>query len=206
MVLTAPPDSLEAPTGSARPRLSLGVLRQPTTRRKTANRTLANERCARPSASLDPSEQEDASTRLICPASGTRWHPTARTPSPVRVCAEPRKVAGDCFRLFSGAEVLAGPRRPSGECDRQPDGVVSAVHQRDLKQPVSLRSGQKRLRGDNRRRLLPPFVSGVGQSIRPLVLPSSARCRRVGRPESMCRVGVARNLRPRRRLARDACA
>jgi hypothetical protein len=33
----------------------------------------------------------------------------------------------------NAAEALAGPRRPSGECDRQPDGVLSAVHQRELK-------------------------------------------------------------------------
>ena len=105
MVLTTPPDTAASKPPQARlvPRLSLGVLRQPTTRRKTPDRTLANELCARPWASLDPSEREDESTRLVCPASATRRHPTARTP--IRVCAEPRKVAGDCFRLLSGAGV-----------------------------------------------------------------------------------------------------
>ena len=100
-VLTAPPDtgSLEAPQARLVPRLSLGVLRQPTTRRKTADRTLANERYARPSASLDPSEQEDASTRPVCPASATRWHPTARTP-----CPRLRRTAQNRRRVLSLVE------------------------------------------------------------------------------------------------------
>ena len=123
------------------PRLSLGVLRQPTTRRKTADRTLANERCARPSASLDPSEQEDASTRLVCPASATRRHPTARTP-----CPRLRRTAQTRRRLLSLVERCRSSRalrRRSESPDRARSSAwrtSASAQERSPAEPDSARS------------------------------------------------------------------
>ena len=106
MVLTAPPDtgSLEAPTGSARPPPESE--RPPPADDPSQKRPIGRSRT---SAALDlrrawtpanKKTRQHASYALLPQHDGLQ-----RPGHPVRVCAEPRKVAGDCFRLLSGAGV-----------------------------------------------------------------------------------------------------